>query len=156
MTNENLNIKMKNKELKDILIGKINKSYWWHVPPRDPGAYKKRGKFLASTYIGAEFYGRPNIEPEKVHIANPVFGFSEKEILEQLFPGMSEEMLRGFENDDYNKNWYNERIALDRELYRRAKKMGYDAIVLMGSNGREYLERNRKPHSIELNLINVK
>ncbi len=146
---------MENEVLKEILINKINKSFWWHTSPGDPNAYKKRGKFLASTYSQAEFYGRPNMEPEKVHISNPLFGFSEKEILEQLFPGMSEELLKDAEgNDDYDKNWYNKRIALDGKMYRQAKKMGYDTIALLAPKGKKYLERNRKPRSIELNLIN--
>ena len=72
--------------IKDILIEKINKSEWWHVPPRDRDAYKKRGKFFASTYKQAEFYGRPNDVPEKVLISNPIFGFSKVEILRSLFP----------------------------------------------------------------------
>ena len=69
---------MNANRLKKVLINKVNSSYWWHVTPRDPNAYKKRGKFLASTYTQAEFYGRPNIEPENVEISNPIFGFSEK------------------------------------------------------------------------------
>ena len=73
------------KSIKRVLIDKINKSEWWHVSPRDPNAYSKRGKFLASTYQQAEFYGRPNDIPEKVRISNPVYGFSEIEILKKLF-----------------------------------------------------------------------
>ncbi|MDF1518256.1 MAG: hypothetical protein P1P79_09945 [Lutibacter sp.] len=52
--------------MKDILIEKINKSDWWHVSPKDSDSYKKRGKFLASTYQQAEFYGKPNNKPETV------------------------------------------------------------------------------------------
>ena len=54
------------------LIKHVNRKDWWHVPPADPGAYSKRGKFLASTYVEAEFYGRPLNEPQKVSIAKPV------------------------------------------------------------------------------------
>ncbi len=138
--------------LKKILIDKINKSFWWHTPPRDPNAHRKRGKFLASTYLQAEFYGRPNMEPEKVRISNPIFGFSEEEILEQIFTGMGKKILKSVENID-SKNWYNKRIALDGKIYRQAKKMGYDAVVLMTSEGKKSLERNHKPRSMELNLL---
>lgn len=71
--------------IKNVLIEKINNSEWWHVPPQDPEAYKKRGKFFASTFLQAEFYGKPNDNSEKINIKNPIFGFSEFEILEQLF-----------------------------------------------------------------------
>ena len=41
---------------KEILIAKINNSYWWHVPPSDRDAYKKRGKFFSrSTFAQAIF-----------------------------------------------------------------------------------------------------
>ena len=73
------------KNIKTILIDKINKSAWWHVNPQDVDAYKKRGKFLASTYAQAEFYGRPNDVSEKVSITNPIYGCSEIEILKIFF-----------------------------------------------------------------------
>lgn len=145
---------MNANKLKKTLINKVNKSYWWHVPPRDAGAYKKRGKFLASTYAQAEFYGRPNIDPEKVKISNPIFGFSEKEILKQLFP--KEYKRLALEDDDVDENdCYDERIKLDCKIYKQAKKSGFDAVVLLGSTGRRSLEQGRKPRSIELNLLNV-
>jgi hypothetical protein len=49
-------------------------------------------------------------------------------------------------------NWYQKRIALDHKMYLRAKKLGYDAIVLMTPHGKKDLQRRRKPRSIELNL----
>lgn len=145
---------MSKKELRKILIDKINNSYWWHVPPRDPDAYKKRGKFLASTYAQAEFYGRPNIEPEKVKITKPIFDFSEDGILRQLFYkrykklSLSEDAID--EPDSYEK-----RIEVDKKMCERARKNGYDAIVLLTRAGKLCLERNRKPNSVELNLLNV-
>ncbi len=155
--------------IKEVLINKINKSEWWHVTPADPDAYSKRGKFLASTCRQAEFYGRPNDIPDKVYITNPVYGFSEKEILLQLFPEeRNNPLLKEYERmklEDqafsakgaykYAKNWYQERIKLDAAMFKKAKSLGYDAIVLMGRTGRKKLERNRKPNSIELNLLNV-
>lgn len=136
--------------IKETLIQKINSADWWHVPPRDPFAYIKRGKFFASTFLQAEFYGRPNDIPEKVTIANPLYGTSEIEILKILFPETYKKECDTVTKED--KNWYNTRIALDAKMYKRAKKMGYDAIVLLGSNGKRYLAKKRKPHSIELNL----
>lgn len=138
--------------MKKLLIQKINQSDWWHVLPRDPNAYKERGKFLASTYLQAEFYGRPIIEPEKVEIKNPIFGFSEEEILVQLFG--KEKALKCLDfvlNED--NNYYQKRIALDKEMHDTAKRFGYDSIVLMTKQGKNALQRKRKPNSIELNLI---
>ena len=133
--------------LKTTLISKINQSTWWHVLPRDMEAYKKRGKFLASTYRQAGFYGRPNNIPDRVEIKNPVYGFSEKEILMQLFPHDWKNLML---NNEAN---YNDRIALDARMYCKARALGYDAIVLIDHNGKDALKRNRKPYSIELNLL---
>lgn len=140
-----MNIKNKN-----ILINKINQSLWWHVTPKDFTAYKKRGKFLASTYKQAEFYGRPNDTPEKIEISNPICGISEISILKILFPMNYKKLYTSVLGD--HKDWYKRRIKLDSKMYQKAKIMGYDAIVLLGSNATKYLIKNRKPHSIELNL----
>lgn len=138
--------------MKKLLIQKINQSNWWHVLPRDANAYKERGKFLASTYLQAEFYGKPVIKPEKVSIDNPIFGFSEEEILVQLFGKEKAIKLLDFvlkeDTDSYQK-----RIALDKEMHDSAKRFGYDSIVLMTKQGERALQRNKKPNSIELNLI---
>lgn len=154
--------------IKEVLINKVNKSEWWHVTPADHDAYSKRGKFLASTYQQAEFYGRPNDIPDKVFITNPIYGFSEKGILLKLFTGENNRFLKEHKKmiledqkpsakDDYKHvgNWYERRIRLDVAMFKKAKSLGYDAIVLMGRTGRKKLERNRKPNSIELNLLNV-
>lgn len=140
--------------IKEILVDKINRSEWWHVPPQDPDSYNKRGKFLASTYHRAEFYGRPNDIPDKVFITNPVYGFSEKEILDQLFIGNDNGNLLD-EIVNSKKDLYQKRIRLDAKMFKKAKSLGHDAIVLMARTGRKELERNRKPSSIELNLLNV-
>jgi hypothetical protein len=139
---------------KETLIAKINSSCWWHVPPGDSDAYKKRGYFFASTFAQAEFYGRPNDQPDRVNIKNPVYGFSEMEILEKLFA--SERIANFALNDMENSTdatMYRKRIALDRKMYVRAKQLGYVAIVLMTSQGRKDLQRKRKPRSMELNLL---
>jgi len=138
--------------MKKLLIEKINQSNWWHVLPIVPNAYKERGKFLASTYLQAEFYGKPNVEPEKVNIQNPIFGFSEEEILAHLFGKEKAGRLLDFvlQGDDEQ---YKRRITLDKKMHDRAKKLGYDSIVLMTEQGKKSLQKKRKPNSIELNVI---
>lgn len=139
--------------IKKTLIEKINKSSWWHVSPSDSESYKKRGKFFASTYQQAEFYGRPNDVPEKVIISNPIYGFSEIEILKILFPNNYNNLYNVVKKE--NKDWYKMRIRLDAQMCQRARQMGFDAIVLLGSNAKKYLLKNKKPHSMELNLCNA-
>jgi len=100
-----------------------------------------------------ESYGLPNDQPERVSVGNPVYGFSEMEILEKLFT--CEQIVKLRYNDTENgtgPNWYEKRIALDHKMYLRAKELGYDAIVLMTPQGRKDLQRNRKPRSMELNI----
>jgi hypothetical protein len=41
------------------IVAHVNRKAWWHLPPQDPMAYRKRGKFFASSFAEAEFYGRP-------------------------------------------------------------------------------------------------
>ena len=137
--------------MKDLLISKINQSKWWHVPPRDSHSYEKRGKFLASTYLQAEFYGKPSIEPMKVRINNPVFGFSEREIIQKLFGSSWQKYLNGLLKLD--ADFYEKRIELDRKMYIEAKSLGFDAIVLLTKASKKALQKGRKPNSIELNLL---
>ena len=146
---------MNRTEMGNLLVQKINKSDWWHVRPRDTNSFKKRGKFLASSYSQAEFYGRPNNAPEKIRISNPVFGFLEDEILEQLFPGDVAKIHKRFklDIDESRDDWYEKRIQLDSKMHKRAKEMGFDSIVLLSPAGRKYIEMHQKPHSIELNLL---
>ena len=129
------------------------------MPPQNREAYKKRGKFLASTFAQAEFYGRPNNTPERVSISSPLYGFSELEIIKILFPtevvAEYEEFAQETLNDNDKKCLYESRIEWDARMHKKSREMGYDAIVLLSTNGRKYLEKNRKPHSIELNLLSV-
>ena len=39
----------------ETLLAVVGRKAWWHVPPMDPRAYKKRGKFFASSFVEAEF-----------------------------------------------------------------------------------------------------
>ena len=146
---------MNRTEIGNLLVQKINKSDWWHVPPRDVASYNKRGKFLASSFLQAEFYGRPNDIPEKVKISAPVFGFTEDEILEQLFPGNVAQIRKDFKLDleERHDDWYEKRTKLDAKMFQHAREKVFDAIVLLNPTGRKYIEKRQKPHSIELNLL---
>lgn len=146
---ENMEIPDKHR---NVLIQKINQSLWWHVTPSDPNAYKKRGKFLASTYNQASFYGRPNDTPEIVHISNPLCANSEVDILKKLFPKDYEMLFFNVANKDQEKGWYKRRIELDAKIHRGLKKNGYDSVVLLGKNAMQQIISNKKPQSIELNL----
>lgn len=44
------------KALYDKLVAHVNRKQWWHVPPVDPAAYKKRGKFYSVSFKEAEFW----------------------------------------------------------------------------------------------------
>jgi len=136
---------------KNILIQKINQSLWWHVTPADPDAYKKRGKFLASTYAQAEFYGRPNDNPEKIKISNPLCEISEVQILKRLFPQEYQSLFFDVTVNS-TEDYYQKRIELDAKIYQQAKRLGYDAVVLLGKGSFKQIALNKKPRSIELNL----
>lgn len=136
---------------KQVLIDKVNQSFWWHVPPQDPVTYRKRGKFFASTYKQAEFYGRPDGKSNKVRVCNPVYGFSEEELLIKLFgKSMAVSLLKSVIDDE---NFYETRIALDAKIYQKARQLDYDAVVLMTPSGKMALQKKKKPNSIELNLV---
>lgn len=126
------------------LIKHVNRKQWWHVPPVDPDAYQKRGKFLASTYVEAEFYGRPLNEPQRVTIAKPVVG-DEKTIAKALgvppqYQGMTLEQI----------------AAHDARWKKAAVKKGFDSIVLMAPKHFGIWKKTGKiPRSIELNILNV-
>ncbi len=146
----------KGPALKDLLINKINSGKWWHATPCDPDAYNKRGRFFASTYLQAQYYGKPNDAPEKVTINNPVFGFSEEEIWRQVIPSYRDnKLMMDILDDTDDENWYDRRITVDAKMFSAAKKLGYDSIILICQSGYKTLLKNRKPHSIELNLLNV-
>ena len=143
------------KSIKQTLIQKVNSSDWWHVPPRDTDAYKKRGKFLASTYTQAEFYGKPNMFPERVSISNPIFGYSETQILKQLFPMSYKKLGASIIKMEEADEWYKQRIYLDAKMAQKAKGLRYDAIILLPSNAKKDLLHGKKPNSIELNILNT-
>jgi hypothetical protein len=127
------------------LILHINRKAWWHVPPMDPRAYEKRGKFLASSFREAEFYGRPRDIPERVAIDAPVIG--DDRYIETTLIGRVESAP----NMSVPK-----RLALDARLRRAALRKGFDSIVLLTPIGfRQFKNKGRIPRSIELNVVQL-
>jgi hypothetical protein len=135
------------KEFYDRLIAHVNRKSWWHLPPMDPKAYTKRGKFLASTYDEAAFYGifgagKP-LE-QRAKIAKPLVG-DEKRIARVLgippqYDGMTIEQMA-----THDARWRN-----------AALKKGYDAILLMSPKCfAEWKANGKIPRSLELNVLKV-
>lgn len=126
------------------LIAHVNRKDWWHVPPGDPTAYSKRGKFFASSFREAEFWGRPLNEPQRVTIARPLIG--DEDTIEKILFGRrvtSEDIVM-------EKRW-----ALDAKIKCAALARGYDAIVLMSPKAFSELKRTGKvPRRMELNVLN--
>jgi hypothetical protein len=127
----------------DLLVANVNRKRWWHVPPRDSEAYRKRGKFLASTFEEAEFWGRPLDEPQKATIARPLVG-DEAAIEEELFG-------RRISRDDIGLEG---RWKLDAKMRRAALARGYDSIVLMTPAAfARFTSSGKVPRSLELNIL---
>lgn len=130
------------KSLTERIIAYVNRKAWWHVPPQDPMAYSKRGKFFASSFSEAEFYGRPLDDPLRVAIANPLVG-DELAIAKALgippqHAGMSLEEIAA-----HDVLWRNAALA-----------KGFDSIVLMTPKALTRLTtEGRLPRSLELNLL---
>lgn len=128
----------------ESLIAHVNRKSWWHVPPRDPSAYGKRGKFLASSFREAEFWGRPLDEPQTVRITKPLIGDQET-IEKQLFG-------RRVSSEDIA---IDERWKLDAKIKRAALRKGYDSIVLLAPRAfTEFQSTGKLPRSMELNVFN--
>jgi hypothetical protein len=124
------------------IVAHVNRKTWWHVPPNNPEAYKKRGKFFASSFKDAEFYGRPLDTPQRVVIANPLIG-DEQTILKVL--GVAPQLDMSLEE-----------IAARDALWRNiALSKGFDCIVLMTPKAFAQFKNNGKlPRNLELNLLN--
>lgn len=124
------------------LIDHVNRKDWWHVPPRDPEAYKKRGKFYAATFREAEFYGRPLDAPERVTVSNPLVG-DEREISNVLKLPPQQAGMSLTQIAEHDAKWRDAALAL-----------GYDSIILMATKGFANFNRLGKlPRSIELNVL---
>lgn len=119
------------KEFIEKLVRRINRKDWWHVPPVDPTSYRKRGKFLASTYRAAEFWGGPNDTPERAVVKNPLIG--DEETIERTLPGRYESNTWPDIDEDIAMGgpFAERRYALDAKLYEAGRVQGYDAIVLL-------------------------
>ena len=143
-------------EYLEKLIQRINRKAWWHVTPVDSKSYKKRGKFLASTYREAEFWGRPNDTPKRVTVNNPLIG--DEETIERTILGCYESKSWPDIDEDIatGKAFAERRYALDAKLYKAGRAHGYDAIVLMSpDNFAKFKSEGRIPLSIELNLLTI-
>lgn len=129
-----------------MLIKHINRKDWSHVTPQDPRAYQERGKFFASTYVDAEFYGRPNDVPEKVSISTPLVGTNatiERRLFGRVVSHLDMEIKR--------------RFALDAKMRKAALQQGYDSIVLMSQTCyRHFRKAGKIPRNIELNVLNLR
>ena len=124
------------------IVTHVNRKAWWHVPPHDPTAYSKRGKFFASSFREAEFYGRPLDDPQRVAISKPLVG-DEKTIAKVLgIPPQHDGMSL-------------EEIAAHDVLWRNAAlSKGFDSIVLMAPKSFISLKNEGKlPRSLELNVL---
>lgn len=135
------------KEFVRRMISHINKKDWWHVPPLDPLAYSKRGKFFSSSFREAEFYGRPLDHPEHVTISNPLLG-DEAAIEVALFGRLVKHPEAG------STGSLEFQLELDARMKRVALSKGYDSIVLMTPKEFfAYKGQGKMPRSIELNVL---
>lgn len=127
------------------LIAHINRKKWWHVPPVDRSAYRKRGKFFVSSFREAEFWGRPLDKPEKVKIARPLIGDEESIEIKLFARRISRQGMTA-----------QERWVLDAKMKRAAIAKGYDSIVLMTPKGiSEFRVSGKMPRTVELNVFDV-
>lgn len=111
----------------------------------DIRAYQKRGKFFASSFREAEFYGRPNDQPERVSIVSPLIGDND---------GIERKLLGKVES--HSEITVHKRLSLDAKLRRAALRMGFDSIVLLTAPALNALRKEGKiPRSIELNVLNL-
>jgi hypothetical protein len=131
------------KEFYRKLIAHVNRKHWWHVPPRDTAAYRKRGKFLASSFSEAEFWGRPLDQPQRVSIVRPLVG-DEQTIEETLFG-------QRLSRDDISLD---ERWRFDARIKKAALAHGYDSVLLMTPKAFiELKTKGRVPRHMELNVF---
>jgi len=139
-----MHLMKKSERFFEKLIMHVNGKDWWHVPPPDPNAYSKRGKFLSSSFAEAEFWGRPLDEPEKVTIEKPLVG-DERTISKALgVPPQHDDMTL-------------EQIATHDAVWRNvALKKGFDSILLMAPKCfAKFKATGKLPRSLELNILRV-
>jgi len=131
-------------QLVEKAIQHVNRKSWWHVPPGETDAYRKRGKYFASTFAEAEFWGCPLDEPQTVSVASPLIG-DESAIAKALgIPPQHDGMTP------------KEIAAHDARCRNAALKKGFDAILLMSPLCFAAFKASGKlPRSIELNILRV-
>ncbi len=133
------------KALYERVVAHVNRKSWWHVPPVDLTAYRKRGKFLASSFGEAEFWGRPLDDPQRVSVTLPLVG-DEPTIERKLFGKVI----------STRELTVRQRFSLDTRMKRAALAKGYDSILLMGRRSSARLKATGKiPRSLELNILCV-
>ena len=126
------------------VVRHVNRKDWWHVPPQDPKAYQKRGKFLASSFAEAEYWGRPLDKPLRVSIARPLVG-DEPAIAQVLGVAAQHDNMTLKDIAAHDARWRKAGIA-----------KGYDAIVLMAPKPfAKFRAMGKLPRSIELNILDV-
>lgn len=126
------------------LVAHVNRKRWWHVPPVDPDAYEKRGKFFSSSFAEAEYWGRPLDEPERVTIAKPLIGDEHTMARVLRIPAQHDSMT------------LDQIAAHDARWRNAALRKGYDAIVLMAPKCfLEWKANGKIPRSLELNVLKV-
>lgn len=130
------------RQLVEKAIKHINRKSWWHVPPVDPAAYSKRGKFFASSFAEAEYWGRPLDQPQKVFIAKPLVG-DELTIARVLRIPPQREGMTLSQIAAHDVRWRN-----------AALKKGFDAILLMSPTCfAKFKASGKLPRSLELNVL---
>ena len=130
-------------DLYQRLVSHINRKSWWHVLPVDPDAYKKRGKFLSSSFARAEFWGRPLDEPQRANVIKPLVG-DESTIERKLFG-------KRVSNENIT---IEQRFKLDARMMRKALAKGYDSILLLAPTTFAAFKSTEKiPRSFELNIF---
>ncbi len=132
------------------LVRSLNRRQWWHVVPLDPEAYAKRGKFYASTFEEAQFYGTPG-PAERVEVHSPLVTDNaglETFLSGKPIPSKLWDTLHGF---GYS---YQFRVSVDARLRDLAGSRGFDSIALLSEPGfQRWLSTGRVPRSVELNVL---
>ena len=124
------------------LVAYIKAHKWWRTALPSKTAIKARGVFYASSFHEAEFYGRPLDTPFMLEVISPLFG-DESHIMEMLELPLPPDNISG-----------KERFALDAEMLKRARGLGYDSIALMTPAGYwDYLVKGKIPRSIEIQVF---
>ena len=125
------------------LILYINSHEWWRTGLPDENAVKARGLFYMSSFMRAEFYGRPIDTPFRIKVKNTLFG-DEVHIMQTLGLPMPSQDIS-----------IKERFALDAKMMRLATVKGYDSIALATTKGYDmYMKTGAIPRAIELQVFN--